>query len=356
MNEVRVLKKIFVFILAVAFLAAISGADAQLVATHGLPTQMEFGKEFTGTIDIIDPQENNIDISILLPVTWEITSWDVEGNISEVMFEKTTVSYKGKVSEAYHWLFDGPVPNDMKLTYNSVPSSSGNKNVTLLWFYPEGFGSTESSVFVLSEEDVVPAGSNCGDRICQSAYGETLLTCPLDCAFRFKENIVIWLAILIIALIIIFLGIAYRIYLRIKRNKLDTKMAKAKPVVERYPDLGKPYEAPKTVTVEETTIIKEVPVKAVKKKPVRRVKKKPAKRKTMKPKVVKRTTKKAVKKKPAKKKAKKKTVKTKPAKKKVKKPGKKKPAKKKTAKRAGKHTDFYSTTMKRLSKIKKDLK
>jgi hypothetical protein len=321
MDEVSVLRKLLLAIIFTVFL--ISAANAQLIAIHELPSDFAYGADSQGKIIVSPTGESKFDISLMLPVTWEITDWSVTGNISAVTFEKTTVSYKDKVNEAFHWLFNGPTTSDVVLTYSTKPMSTGNHNITTLWFYSGGFGSKDDSIFVSGERQT--SMLSCGNKICEGAYGESLFSCPRDCAFKYLENMYVWLTILIISLLIIFFGLGYKAYKRYSERKAESFVPEAEPVkIEHRPtkEMLIPLPPPPEEYEAKAPVKKHIVHKAVKMKPV--------KHKAKKVKVVKKKARKIVKHKAA--------------------------AKKKAVKKGVKHSDFYSKTMKRLESIKKDLK
>lgn len=319
MDEVSVLRKLLLAMIFTLFF--VSAANAQLIAIHELPQEFSYGTDTIGKITVSQTDETKFDISLMLPVTWEVTDWSVTGNISAVTFEKTTVSYKDKVSEAFHWLFNGPTTSDVVLTYKTKPMSTGNHNITMLWFYSGGFGSKDDSVFVSGEQQVGIA--SCGNKICEGAYGETLFSCPGDCAFKYLDNVYVWLMVLIISLLIIFFGVGYRIYRKRKEESFVPEAGPVKNVPRHVKELLLPLPpAPEEYEAEEAPIKKSTAHKVVKMKHV--------KHKAKKAKVVKKKARKVVKHKAA--------------------------AKKKAVKKGVKHTDFYSKTMKRLESIKKSLK
>ncbi|MDD5239403.1 MAG: hypothetical protein PHH61_02980 [Candidatus Nanoarchaeia archaeon] len=299
-------KLLFLLIFAAAL---VSAANAQLVVTHELPAQATFDETYTGTVTVSATDESKFDISLLLPVTWEITDWSVTGNISAVKFEKTTVSYKDKVSESFHWLFDGPTTNNIVLTYQSKPLSTGAHNITLLWFYEGGFGSKDDVMYVSGEQQV--GLTSCGNKICEGAYGESLFNCPMDCAFKYLQNVKVWLAVLAIALLIIFFGLGYKLYMAHK-NENGLKWHYAQPVKPVTP----------VVPREEILPLPPPPQEWHRAKKAKKIR----------------------------------VVKMKHVAKKVGKSVKHKKPLKKAIKRAGKRSDFFSKTMKRLEIIKKSLK
>lgn len=353
MDEVRFLKKTIFLVLAIAIFAMISSANAQLTAVHETQSDVEFGQEFTGKIVVIPTEETDYDAALELPVTWLVTDWSVSGNQSQVKFEHllATLEENGgsRVYEIYH--FYGTDSEQISIMYTVKPASTGTHTVTARVIYPEGFISRENEINVFGEPIVVP-GSQCGNNICEGAYGESLFTCYADCPFRFADNILIWIVILLIALMIAFIGIGYKIH---KKRKKLKGIAMAKPIYGEVietpkskvmPMPVKPMMGAKSIMDK----LKELPLPppifgpasaAPKPKTTIKKAKKPAKRavKRVIPKSVKRRTKKRV-------------VKAKATKKKVKKQTKAK----KTAKKRAKHTDFYSSTMSRLEKIRKSLK
>ena len=312
MDEVSVLKRLLLVIIFTVFL--ISAANAQLIAINELPQEFSYGTDTQGKITVSPTGESKFDISLMLPVTWEITDWSVTGNISAVTFEKTTVSYKDKVSEAFHWFFDGPTTKDIVLTYKTKPMSTGEHNITLLWFYSGGFGSKDDSIYASAEKMGL---TSCGNKICDDAYGESLFNCPLDCAFKYLNSIWAWTAILVVALLVILFGLGYKIYRGYQLRQEESLITMAQPAKSRmfipFPSVPKPFEET-AKKIHRTRVVK---MKHVKKK-------------VKKAKISKKKAKKVVKHRHA--------------------------AKKKAIKKGVKHTDFYSKTMKKLESIKKSLK
>lgn len=309
------MKRLFFVLVIIA--ALFSAANAQLVVTHELPSEFYYNQIFEGKINIAPTSETKFDIALMLPVTWQITDWNILGNTSEVKFETKTITYYNKVKESFHWLFNSPESTDAVLVYHAKPMSTGNHTLTLLWTYEAGFGSKDDIVYVYGETDVIPLAESCGDKICQGAYGESIFTCPRDCAFKYLDNIWVWIVVLIIALSITFIGVGYRIYKKYKENKAETVIPMAAPFYEQR--IAEP--APRIRYV------------------VKRSKNKVHKK-------TKKHAKKAVKMKHVKHKAKKH----------IKKRNVKHVHKKKVHKKGKKGSDFYVKTVRKLESIKKNLK
>jgi hypothetical protein len=244
---VRYLKK-FIFLIAVSLLViGVSFAQIDISRTSSSPVQVN--EPYTATLKTGAVTYSQFDIAELLPVGWELTDWGVSGNASAVKFEHSTTSYIGSVREVYKWSFSEAAPNGAEVRYTAIPRRAGSFNITTMTTYtsPAGFSSSENKIFVGG----TTPNMMCGNNICESIYGENLFTCPQDCRFNLLSNPMVMLSVLILAMAIIFAGLAYREY-------------------KMYgPEWAKPKLSVLDRPVEEVVFKEEKPVKAVAQKRVR---------------------------------------------------------------------------------------
>jgi hypothetical protein len=301
---VRYLKKIIFLIVVSLLVISISAADIGISRTASEPVQVN--EPYTATLKTGAVTYSQFDIAELLPVGWELVDWSASGNASAVKFEHSTTSYIGSVREVYKWSFSEAAANGVEVKYTAIPRRAGSFNITTMTTYssPAGFSSAENKIFVGG----TTPNMMCGNDICELLYGENVFTCPQDCRFNMLTNPMVMLSVLILAMAIIFSGLAYREY-------------------KMYgPEWAKPKLSVLDRPVKEVVFPEEKPVKAVAQKRVRAASKE-ARAASVRPVFPHR------------------------------------PKAKRTAKRvakgrkaAAKHTKFYKNTMDRLERIRKALK
>jgi hypothetical protein len=314
--------------LSLIALIAINISFAEVEVSNSFDDSLQVDESFTSRLSTTAVSNPEFDISELLPSGWEITDWSVSGNQSAVIFSKEgTVSYGGTVREVYKWKFSSPAPNGIEIQYTAIPRRGGNFNITTVITFnsPAGFSSYDNEVYVGGGT----AEIMCGNGICESIYGENSETCAEDC--RFDKTMVpqVWLAVLILALAIIYVGLAYKewkkygyLWFAPKRNILD-QPPESEVASEKIPRLPRPSRAAvKRKLPEEPEFPSEKQVEEEPKPFFTEIVKKAVE---LVPKQAKRM-------------------------------GKKSGKKAKKAKSKGLHTVFYEETMKRLEKIKKTLK
>jgi hypothetical protein len=301
---VRYLKKIIFLIVISLLVISISAAEIDVSRTASESIQVN--EPYTATLKTGTVTYSQFDIAELLPVGWELVDWSVSGNASAVNFEHSTTSYIGSVREVYKWSFSEAAANGIELGYTAIPRRAGSFNITTMLTYssPAGFSSAENKIFVGG----TTPGMMCGNNICESLYGENVFTCPQDCRFNMLTNPMVMLSVLILAMAIIFAGLAYREY-------------------KMYgPEWAKPKLSVLDRPVEEVVFQEEKQVKVVAQKKARAAPKK-ARVATVRPVFPHRPKAKRIAKRVA-----------------------------KRGKAAAKHTKFYKNTMERLERIRKNLK
>lgn len=336
----RFLKKIALVILV--SLLVLSIANAQIGIVKDIPEEFKVREASTVQITIKPVSYESFDIAELLPVGWEISSWEASGNFSMVILEHTKTSYLDSVREVYTWSSTGPTNQDIVITYTFTPRSVGTYNITTVTTYspPPGFDTEDMQVSVVSPKLL----SECGNNICEALYGETYITCSEDCGLEARENALVMLAILLIALMIMFAGLVYREYQKMRIPKKEngavfekagawSKIRKQKVQKKMISEKETEYTLPRAKPIIYSDIMRAMV------KPSKTVKKKKAKKK--------------VKKKPKKVKKRKIRRKVKKVKRKIKRKTVKRKAKKKKSR--PKHSAFYKKTMKRLQKLNKSL-
>lgn len=106
-------------------------------------------EQMTVTFYIRADVPSSFDFAELVPQTWKIDSWKIEGvNKDEVTFEEqANRAYNGSTYRAYHWKFSKPIVS-AKLSYTTVPPAIGSFNFMAVWIFPNGFRQEAAEVSV----------------------------------------------------------------------------------------------------------------------------------------------------------------------------------------------------------------
>lgn len=144
---------------AIILLFVISLANAQIVSKRDMKTSPFDSSTLIVTLNIQPNGLEKYDVAELYPVDWQLTSWNVVGNSTPVLFEQQTATYKEKPMVLFHWSFNDS--SNTVLTYNvkAPQNASGEAQVVSIIVYPGGF--TPNTYLVLlgkggSIEQTVP--------------------------------------------------------------------------------------------------------------------------------------------------------------------------------------------------------
>jgi len=232
-------------IFPIIFMFVISAAFAEINVERVLPSSVQPGQTVRITENIFVKDIDRLDFSEMLPSNWSMDSWEVKGAPYE--FEELYYNYKGIERHIYHWIFNTSGVNEITLEYEITVDGPGVWTFSTVYFTRDETKSEDWNL-VVGTGGIVPIPVECGNGICETVFGENAANCPQDCMWQRSPEYVI--VVLALVTVIVFSGILYRIYKKVKLWKLKkaskkvTKKVKAK-VKAVKPKIVKQIKKPK---------------------------------------------------------------------------------------------------------------
>ena len=122
-----------VIIIVILLIIAVSYPQKKEFNTEvNIPREIHLNEPFEVTVTANQANVNIFDVSGLLPLGWEITSWKVEGNDSAVKFEESAMEYNDKLRSVFHWSFVQQYSGKVTIKYTVNPASAGESEI-ILW-------------------------------------------------------------------------------------------------------------------------------------------------------------------------------------------------------------------------------
>ncbi len=197
----KIYSKMAVLLVSVILMSqfAVTGVFADDISvSKSMPSRVDPEGTLTTTYTITPTGTvTGFDMAELMPVDWEISSWDISGYSKDDIETSIQDSqeFMGSTYDGYHWEFTDDLTSAVTLTYTiNVPVSSGNYDFVSIYTYPGGFEKDENTLSVAEEvvEPTTPA-----EEVEEELTGVGFVQ-------MIKDN---WMIVLLIILVVV--GIVY---------------------------------------------------------------------------------------------------------------------------------------------------
>lgn len=143
--------KIIILVIAVVVVALVLvfRPPKGIETTVDIPTETAANIPFEVTITVDQNNLEMFDISELVPLDWELVSWNVAGNNSAVEFEIDIVTYGDQARQSIHWKLTDQTSNKVTISYLINPTTTGDNEIITLTVYPVNFNTIVHDITIV---------------------------------------------------------------------------------------------------------------------------------------------------------------------------------------------------------------